>query len=439
MNRRRFGDTGGVRAKARQWIISAVVATFAMAYADSIKVNGVAYEKVYVVESPAMYYVNVPATGETMAVLKEQTSDVAISPNAEERKGLLKEFQKKTQRRVPFKLAKVSTEKQPTPPPKPVQQAKLAPAPPALSPAQDPPNRKFGFLTNRSQAALRADHERRVFESKSGVFVLTNMPEHYQDSDAYIERSLRFEPIKVPERFRVAGARPIYLNLPGAAGVKEIVEYYAKQYNLPSSLVYGVIRQESNFNPMAVSPAGARGLMQLMPTTALEMGVSNIFDPAENIAGGAQYLRKMLDFTGGKEDLALAAYNAGPGNVQRYGFQIPPFPETRDYVRVVRAFKEQYAEKLPGEIQLAEAQPVDPSFLPGEHKGQFEVVLTNGLTQPADEVPRSPQHGGEEPSQRSAQGGLSDHGKRTPRHSCSTPTRRNAFEGAGTYPDRPGL
>lgn len=123
----------------------------------------------------------------------------------------------------------------------------------------------------------------------------------------------------------------------GAETYQAEITAAAKKYNLPEKLITSVIKQESNFNASATSAAGASGLMQLMPATASYLGVSDRFDPAQNIMGGAKYLRQMLDQFDNNVETALAAYNAGPGNVKKYG-GIPPFQETQNYVKKIMNF-----------------------------------------------------------------------------------------------------
>ena len=140
--------------------------------------------------------------------------------------------------------------------------------------------------------------------------------------------------------YTVPGAPAIRSTRPPAptrvrAQFEPLVLEHARRTNLRPDLVRAVIQVESGFNPRARSPKGAMGLMQLMPATARELGVRDAFDPDENIRGGTDYLRQLLDRYKGDEELALAAYNAGAGAVDKYGQAVPPYRETRDYVRKV--------------------------------------------------------------------------------------------------------
>ncbi len=152
-------------------------------------------------------------------------------------------------------------------------------------------------------------------------------------------RSLARPVRPVPEK-----AEP-QIELPASAqaaptALATLVDHIAQRHDVDRDLVHSMIRVESNYDPFAVSNKGALGLMQLIPSTARRFGVANVFDPAQNVEGGVRYLKYLLDLYEGDNRLALAAYNAGEGTVERYR-GVPPFRETRDYVyRVGKALDE---------------------------------------------------------------------------------------------------
>ena len=129
--------------------------------------------------------------------------------------------------------------------------------------------------------------------------------------------------------------------LPAGTPYAAEIQAAAARHGLDPALLAGLIRQESGFDPSAGSHAGAQGLAQLMPGTAAALGVSDPFDPVQSIDGGARYLREQLDRFGGDVVRGLAAYNAGPGAVQRFG-GVPPYAETQEYVRRVQAYAAEY-------------------------------------------------------------------------------------------------
>ncbi len=125
----------------------------------------------------------------------------------------------------------------------------------------------------------------------------------------------------------------------GNAHIDSAIDQIAEKYGLPSDLIHSMVQVESNYKVNAVSPAGAQGLMQLMPDTAKEMGVTHPFNIRQNIEGGARYLKKMLETFNGNMKKALAAYNAGPATVKRYNGDVP-YPETRSYVKRIMSMNQ---------------------------------------------------------------------------------------------------
>ena len=221
---------------------------------------------------------------------------------------------------------------------------------------------------------------RSYFVGPDGVPLLTNRPEAYRDNFEFKEVRIDFVPIETGPGNGVSWGRGGF----AVSDLGQIVRHYARLYGLDEHIVLAVIKAESDFDPYAVSTAGARGLMQLMPGTAAEMQVADPYDPEQNVAAGTQYLSKLMDLFDRNIDHALAAYNAGPGPVKKHG-GVPPYPETRAYVRKVKRFALEFARAdLTARLQLGthwRARDELPS-----HGAPFLVHFRNGSTQPAHQV-----------------------------------------------------
>jgi len=156
-----------------------------------------------------------------------------------------------------------------------------------------------------------------------------------------------------------------------------------KRNQVDPLLLYSIMHQESSFKSGALSYKGARGLMQLMPPTAVRFGVTNIWDPKQNIEGGARYLRFLLDLFSGDVRLALAGYNAGEGAVMKYGYRIPPYNETQEYVRRIgnRYDMIRDPQAAANALQVATAQQKEPMPLSVYEPSVFMARLPDGRLQ----------------------------------------------------------
>ncbi|MGE3275658.1 MAG: lytic transglycosylase domain-containing protein [Vicinamibacterales bacterium] len=171
--------------------------------------------------------------------------------------------------------------------------------------------------------ALPAEAQIYAWRDARGTLVLSDEPQKGTEA---------------PATFEVPGAALRATRAAGPGGHHEfdaIITRHARTHRVSPDLVRAVIQVESGFDPNAVSPRGAAGLMQIMPDTARDLGLADPFHPEDNIRAGVTYLRQLLDRYEDDVELALAAYNAGPGTVARYGDAVPPYRETRNYVKKV--------------------------------------------------------------------------------------------------------
>ncbi len=180
------------------------------------------------------------------------------------------------------------------------------------------------------------------YVEKDGTIVYTNVPPGGAKAAQARRLDTEFRPAPTP----ATPARLSSGSRQKAGAYDDFIKESALRYRIPPALVLAVMHAESAFDPQAVSPVGASGLMQLMGPTAQDMYVKDIFDPRENIEGGVRYLRVLANEFDGDMVKMIAGYNAGPEAVKKYGGQVPPYPETQAYVRKVLTLYFQYKAQL---------------------------------------------------------------------------------------------
>ena len=212
--------------------------------------------------------------------------------------------------------------------------------------------------------------------------------DNFDFANAVHIQSPKVEPPKTKRLVRLT-SQPINPSLAGFttgnSDVDNFIVESGKRNSVDPLLLYSIMHQESSFKPRAMSNKGARGLMQLMPPTASRFGVRNIWDPKQNIEGGARYMRFLLDLFSGDVRLALAGYNAGEGAVMKYGFKVPPYSETQEYVRRIGKryglIRDPQAAVTLTSDQLAAAQQKDPTPLNVYERSVFMTRLPDGRLQ----------------------------------------------------------
>lgn len=176
-----------------------------------------------------------------------------------------------------------------------------------------------------------------------------------------------------PPKGETLPAKPLTPVSTGKPELDAVVMEMAGKYGVDPRLIVEVMRQESGFNPYAVSPAGAKGLMQLIDGTAARMGTRNVFDVRQNVEGGVKYLRMLLDMFNGDVSLALAGYNAGEHRVIRSGYQVPNIAETRHYVKVILARYGKTAHRTTPKPSPKPEPPAEPTPEP------LRVIVRDGV------------------------------------------------------------
>lgn len=274
---------------------------------------------------------------ETLGKMMDETQEAQSKALAEKYQGIVKQIQ--------LELANVQKEKR-------LVMMELS----SYRPKEGEENKMGDFINSMSQltkksnklhaqlANTMSDYEMSVKQmeiaAQQNVLSLQNMMTTLNTASAPAAISTTSQGTPQTAANTASGGK-ITSNLDGSTPqIDGWIEKYANEAGLDPNFVKAVVKAESSFNPNAGSSAGAQGLMQLMPATAASLGVSNAFDPEQNIKGGVKYLKQMYDQFK-NYDLALAAYNAGPGAVQKYG-GIPPYAETQNYVQKVNQFWNSY-------------------------------------------------------------------------------------------------
>lgn len=205
----------------------------------------------------------------------------------------------------------------------------------------------------------------------------------WRDENGHLVLSDR--PVGPVERtYRVPKAESVRVTRPASGNrtslYDDLILQNARLNSIPVDLVRAVVQVESGFNPFAKSPKGAMGLMQLMPATVRQFGVRNAYDPAENVRAGVAYFRQLLDRYENNEQLALAAYNAGPGAVDRHGQSVPPYRETRDYVARIKQMSTIPVQPRKSVIykttEVIDGRPITKYSDSKPTSGHYEVVPT---------------------------------------------------------------
>ena len=194
----------------------------------------------------------------------------------------------------------------------------------------------FGLLMTMTCSTAQADVY--VLRDANGVAHLTNVTPQKHSGYTLFQKSAWTAPKAWHDGFKILPRLDVHT-------YDDEIRHYAQQFGVDPTLVRAVMHAESAFNPNALSSAGAGGLMQLMPQTAARFGVADRFNPEENIAGGVAYLAFLLDLFHGDRQLAVAAYNAGEGAVQKYS-GVPPYNETQNYVTRVLDLQKRYVAKV---------------------------------------------------------------------------------------------